>query len=223
MPKRIDFNLYLITDRKQVKTGNLTDAVEKALQGGVRAVQLREKDLSSRELYELAVELRRITSRFKAKLFINDRLDIALAVDADGVHLAENSIPADQARKLLSPEKLIGVSCHNLQGAVAAEKNGADLITFGPIFQTPSKAIYGEPVGLEKLAAAASALSIPVFGLGGIKADNISSVLTAGAFGIALISDIIAADNPMQSTSRIIDILSTIRSYSDENSQTHHR
>lgn len=201
------FNLYLITDRKQVRNGTLLDAVEKALMGGIKAIQLREKDLSSSELYGLALELRAITARFNARLLINDRIDIAIAVDADGVHLPENGIPADQVRKILPSSRLIGVSCHNLSGAVAAQKNGADFITFGPLFMTPSKAVYGDPVGLAKLAEAASALSIPVFGLGGIKRDHIASVLAAGARGIAMISEIIAAENPMAAGAEIIKIL----------------
>lgn len=204
MNSRVGFNLYLITDRKQVRNGDLIAAIEQALQGGVRAVQLREKDLSSGDLYELALELRRLTRLFDARLLINDRIDIALAVDADGVHLPETGIPAAQARKLLPPEKLIGVSCHNLTGALAAQQNGADFITFGPVFHTPSKAAYGEPVGLGMLAETAKALTIPVFALGGIKGGDIKRVMKTGAYGVALISAILASDNPSTSTQSIL-------------------
>lgn len=207
MHSHIDFNLYLITDRKQVRNGNLPDTVEKALQGGVRAVQLREKDLSSRDLYDLSLELRRLTRLYNARLLINDRIDIALAVDADGVHLPENSIPADQARKLLTPSKLIGVSCHNLTGAQTAQENGADFITFGPVFHTPSKGVYGEPVGLDKLSEAALNLSLPVFALGGVKTGNIPEVIACGAYGVAMISGILAAENPMYAASALIESL----------------
>ncbi|WP_152609830.1 thiamine phosphate synthase [Geobacter sp. OR-1] len=199
----VDFDLYLITDRHQAKSANLLETVEAALQGGVRAVQLREKDLPPAELYELAEALRQLTGRFQARLFINDRVDIAVTVGADGVHLGEKSIPVQAARGILGQAKLIGVSCHSLAGARSAEAAGADFITFGPVFFTRSKAIYGDPLGPEKLAAAAG-LNIPVFGLGGITEGNIRQVLDAGASGIALISAIIAADQPQQATTTIL-------------------
>src|SRR5512137_1910776 len=112
-PEKLGFNLYLITDRTQIGSLRLTDVVEEALKGGVRGVQLREKDLSSRELYELAYDLRKLTAKFDARLIINDRADIALAVEADGVHLGLNSLPIHRVRKLLGSSKLIGLSCHN--------------------------------------------------------------------------------------------------------------
>lgn len=201
---RVPFNLYLITDRKQIKGENLPDAVERALQGGVRAVQLREKDLSSRELFELAVEMRKITSRHNALLFINDRLDIALAVDADGVHLGGESIPLYKARILMGSDRLIGVSCHNQVSARNAQERGADFITFGPVYFTPSKAPYGDPVGLDKVRLVAGALSIPVFGLGGIKESNARQVMEAGARGVSVISAVLAAADPRQAAETLI-------------------
>lgn len=198
----VDFDLYLITDRHQVSCGDLPAAVEQALRGGVRAVQLREKDLSSRDLCQLARELRKLTRHHGARLLINDRIDVALAVDADGVHLPENGMPLRQARQLL-PTKLIGVSCHNLAGAQAAQNGGANFITFGPIFSTPSKACYGPPVGLEQLAKAVAGASIPVFGLGGIDHQNLREVLDHGAAGVALISAILAAEEPQRAAETI--------------------
>ncbi|HEX9024513.1 MAG TPA: thiamine phosphate synthase, partial [Geobacteraceae bacterium] len=146
MTNGVDFNLYLITDRNGSGGRPLLHVVEEALKGGVRAVQLREKDLNSRELLELALAMRKLTGAYGARLFINDRLDIALAVDADGAHLGEQSIPADMARKVLGGDRLIGVSCHGSAGATAAQDAGADFITYGPVFHTPSKAAYGPPV-----------------------------------------------------------------------------
>lgn len=192
----LGFNLYLITDRTQAGGVRLIDIVEDALRGGVRGVQLREKDLSSRELYELAYDLRKLTTRYGAKLIINDRVDIALAVDADGVHLAMTSMPIHRVRKLIGSSRLIGLSCHNQVNALMAQENGADFITFGPVYYTPSKANYGKPVGIEKLAAVTELLEIPVFALGGIKQENIPEVIAAGAAGIALVSAIIASDDP---------------------------
>jgi len=207
MNRHPDFDLYLITDRQQVKGNSFLNAVEKALQGGVKAIQLREKDLCARDAYDLALELRRLTRLFNASLLINDRIDIALAVDADGVHLTETSLPVKIARKILGFSKLIGASRHTLEGAKEAETSGADFITFGPVFLTPSKAAYGPPVGPEKLAETASALNIPVFGLGGVKKDNIPLVIAAKAHGIAMISEILASVDPGKAAAEIIKTL----------------
>ncbi len=190
-------SLYLITDRKKIPSGpGLVDAVEKALKGGVRAVQLREKDLPARELYQLALELRRITARYQALLLINDRIDVALAVNAEGVHLAGHSLPTAAARRILGPDKLIGVSTHHVEEILEAEENGADFVTFGPVYFTPSKAPFGPPVGLEKLEDACKRSKIPVIALGGINAGRIPEVLSAGAHGIGLISAILAKEDP---------------------------
>lgn len=209
---QLAFNLYLITDRNQAGGVRLIDIIEDALKGGVRGVQLREKDLSSRELYELAYDLRKLTARYDAKLIINDRVDIALAVDADGVHLGLNSMPIHRVRKLLGSNKLIGLSCHNQVNAIMAQENGADFITFGPVFYTPSKANYGKPVGIEILDKVAHLLEIPVFALGGIKRDNIHEIIAAGASGIALVSAIIASDDPRSEAAAMISMLPPLRS-----------
>ncbi len=210
--KSIDFNLYLITDRNQTGNLRLIDVVEDALKGGARGVQLREKDLSSRELYELAYDMRKLTSRYGAKLLINDRVDIALAVEADGVHLGLNCMPIHRVRKLLGSSRLIGLSCHNQINAIMAQENGADFITFGPVFYTPSKANYGQPVGIEKLELVTNLLEIPVFALGGIKKENLHEVTAAGAAGIALVSAIIASDDPQSETESMIAMLPPLAS-----------
>lgn len=192
----IDFSLYLITDRRQAGGRPLLEVVEAALSGGVRAVQLREKDLSTAELYDLAWEMRALTSRYDARLLINERLDVALAVEADGVHLGVNSLPVTAARRI-APDLLIGYSSHGVAEAAAAIAKGADFATFGPVFPTPSKAVYGEPVGLTELGRACS---LPtgdlIFALGGIKRDNLEQVTAAGCYRVALISDILAASDP---------------------------
>lgn len=210
--KQIDFNLYLITDRNQSGGMRLIDVVEEALKGGVRGVQLREKDLSSRELYELAYDMRKLTTNYGAKLMINDRVDIALAVDADGVHLGLNSMPIHRVRKLLGNNKLIGLSCHNQVNALMAQENGADFITFGPVYYTPSKANYGLPVGIEKLDTVTHMLKIPVFALGGINQENIHEVVAAGTAGISLVSAIIASDDPRRVAEAMIAMLPPFRS-----------
>jgi thiamine-phosphate pyrophosphorylase len=190
----IDFKLYLITDRKAAKVP-LPEAVRQALEGGVRAVQLREKDLPIRELLALARELRAMTREFGAQLFINDRVDVAVAVGADGVHLGQQSMPASAARKVLGDGMLIGVSTHSLDEARAAQAEGADFITFGPIFDTPSKAQYGSPVGAITIRDLKNEISIPVFAIGGIKSGNMLQVMSAGSDGVAMISAILAADD----------------------------
>ena len=203
----IDFNLYLITGRDETLGRNLEFVVEEALHAGVRAVQLRDKALTTKQLYETAYELRRLTSRYGAKLIINDRVDVALAVDADGVHIGSQSLPTYKVRKLLGEKRLIGVSCHNQIQAIAAQEMGADFITFGPVYFTPSKAPFGEPVGPEKLKLVAEMLQIPVFALGGIKLQNCAEVLTTGVRGIALISAIMSAPAPREAARSLLALL----------------
>ena len=216
----IDFNLYLVTDRHQTDKRPLTAVIEEALKAGVKAVQLREKDLSAKELFDLARSLRGLTSQYRARLFINDRLDIAIAVKADGVHLGQKGFSASDIKQFLksalhitplietfrgrhpaslSPQALsgerflIGVSAHSREEARKAEEEGADFITIGPVFYTASKAGYGRPLGVEIIKSVKEAVKIPVFAIGGIKLDTISEVVAAGADGIAVISAIIGA------------------------------
>ena len=203
----VDFKLYLITDRRQTRSRNLSAVVEQALRGGVRAVQLREKDLPADELCRLAEQFRRMTLLYGAKLLINERADIARDIHADGVHLPESGMSVEAARKIIGPERLIGVSCHSLDSARSAQKSGADFITFSPVFLTPSKAAYGNPVGLERLADTASTLNIPVFGLGGINESNILQVMATGTNGIALISAILTAEQPRAAAENMLKIL----------------
>lgn len=188
----VDFRLYLITDRK-VSTKPLPEAVRLALEGGVRAVQLREKDLPVRELLALARELRGITKEFGAKLFINDRVDVAVAVHADGVHLGVQSMPPLAARKVVGDKMLIGVSTHSREEAWIAETEGVDFITFGPVYSTPSKSRYGKPVGLNALNDAKKRVAVPIFALGGVESGNIYDVIQQGAYGISMISGILSA------------------------------
>lgn len=197
----IGFNLYLITDRHLCAPGyTLFSTLEAAMKGGVKAVQLREKDLTPAQLLEYAQRLRSLTRKYGAKLLINDRADIAVAAEADGVHLTEHSIDIRSARKVLGEDRLIGVSTHSFEGAHTAEREGADFITFSPIYSTPSKAGYGSPQGLERLREVCTALAVPVFALGGITPERQAEVQHAGAAGIALISAIISASDPTAAT-----------------------
>ena len=187
--------LMLITDSSLCKQPFL-NTVKLALKGGIKTVQLREKRLATHELYSLACELRKITSDFKANLIINDRVDIALAVEADGVHLGWQSLPFGVVRELLGFEKLIGVSTHNRQEALQAQEYGADYITFGPVFDTPSKTGLLKPVGVEEIQKLKKEIDLPIVGVGGINGKNVESVLNGGADGIAVVSSIMQAENP---------------------------
>ncbi len=190
----VDFRLYLITDRK-VATKPLPQAVRLALEGGVRAIQLREKDLPIRQLLSLAQELRSITREFGARLFINDRVDVAVAAGADGVHLGTRSMPAYAVRRIIGKDMQIGVSTHNEDEAKAAQDGGADFITFGPIFETPSKAQYGAPVGVKAIRYLKNEVRIPIYAIGGVNSGNMLQVMSAGADGIAVISAIMTAED----------------------------
>jgi thiamine-phosphate pyrophosphorylase len=201
----LDFRLYFVTDRKQTGGRPLVDVVHAALDGGVRAIQLREKDLEGGELYRLAYELRTLTSRYNACLLINDRIDVALAIDADGVQLGQNSFPVMTARQLLGSQKLIGISTHSFAEIEAAR--GADFVVFGPVYFTPSKAVYGKPQGLERLRQAVNQSSVPVIAIGGIKKEQIPDVIAAGAHGIGVITAISAASDPAQAARALLTLL----------------
>ena len=182
--------LYLITNRSLFENdNNFLEASEAALMGGVRALQLREKNLTDCELIELGNQLRILTSNYNAKLIMNSRADIAKIIDADGVHLTENSAHANEIKSTF-PDLIVGVSTHSLEAAHIAEAQGADYLTFSPIYATPSKANYGPPQGLGLLRQVSQEINLPVLALGGITLHRVSECLEQGAFGVALISDI---------------------------------
>ena len=199
-----DFNLYLVTDRNQTGGRDLLRVLEQALDGGVRAVQLREKDLSGRDAFLLAERSHKLCQAYRAALFINDRVDVALAVDAAGVQLGKPSIPVETARALLGSEKLIGVSTHTLEEAKAAEQSGADFILFGPVYFTASKAVYGSPQGLSALKTIVDNISLPVYAIGGITLENLKPTQNTGVRGVALISAIVSAPNPKEAAEKML-------------------
>jgi thiamine-phosphate pyrophosphorylase len=208
LPMPPDFKLYLITDRKFFNAQcSMYMTMETALEAGVRAIQLREKDLSVRQLFDMAVWMRELTEEYGAKLFINDRVDVALSVGADGVHLGLNSIPAHAVRKISGDKLIVGVSTHSIEEAAGAERDGADFITLGPIYETPSKLKYGKPIGVGAIGDVRSRISIPVFAVGGIKPDRVKEVMDAGADGIAMISAILASGDIKESTEEFLRLL----------------
>ncbi len=203
-----DFKLYLITDRKLFKAHcSMYLEIETVLEAGVKAIQLREKDMPARELLDMAYWMRELTNEYAARFFVNDRVDIALAVKADGIHLGRNSIPPHTVRKISGNKLLIGVSTHSIDEAVQAEKEGADFITFGPIYKTPSKLKYGTPIGVDTIKKVKALSSLPVFAVGGIRIERVKEVMDAGADGIALISAIMSAENKGKTTEEFLRLL----------------
>lgn len=172
----------------------LEQAVNDAIKGGCTVIQLREKHATSREFYQLALSLKRITGYYGIPLIINDRLDIAAAVNAEGVHLGQKDLPADIARAVLGEEKIIGVSANNLQAAINAELDGADYIGVGAVFQTSTKTDT-KPVTIDKLKEIRSAVKIPMVAIGGIKRSNISQLNGTGINGVAVVSAVIGSKN----------------------------
>ena len=190
----VHFRLYLITDDETAREPDVVAAALGALPRGLAAVQLRAKGLGGRALLAAAATLREVTARHGAPLFINDRVNVALAVGADGVHLPVAGLAPEDARAV-GPRLAIGASTHSLAEARAAVERGAHFVTFGPVWDTPSKARYGDPVGLGRLLEAAAALPVPVFALGGIDADRAAACAVAGA-RVACIRAVLGADDP---------------------------
>ncbi|MBV8775524.1 MAG: thiamine phosphate synthase [Deltaproteobacteria bacterium] len=215
------FRLYLITDRRLAAVnGGLIAAVEGALAAGAEigpaasiGVQLREKDLEGRALYELALALERVCSRFGAPLIVNDRVDVAIAAGAHGVHLSSTSFAVADARTLLGSSRLIGVSTHNLEEVTAAAVNGADFAVFGPVYDPLSKGAYGPAKGLSALANAVTAAKpVPVYALGGINESRASEITTLPSnsrpFGVAAIGAVFGSANPGVAVRGILRALS---------------
>lgn len=198
LKKKIDYSLYAITE-SSLKIEELVEKVKKAIEGGVCVIQLREKNLSSREFLLRATELRKIIPSH-ITFIINDRIDIALACSADGVHLGQDDIPLSFAREIMGEEKIIGISTHNLEEAKKAESGGADYIGVGPIFPTSGKPDAGMPKGVKIITDIKKQVKIPVVAIGGISCENIQEVLRAGADGVAVISAIFSQKDVLKAT-----------------------
>jgi len=208
---RIDFALYLVTDRHQTGGRPLVPLLREAVAAGLRAVQLREKDLATRPLLILAEEVLRLTREHGVWLLINDRVDLTMALGADGVHLRSNSLPVSVARRLLGPDRVIGVSAHSVDEAVQAESEGADFAVLGPVYDTSSKRAYGHSIGLPPIQEASRRCRIPVFAIGGITAPRVHDVRRAGAFGIAVISSILTAECVASATRDLLEAVTSWR------------
>ena len=209
-----ELSLTLVTDRTQTRGRDLVAVVGECLAAGLPAVQVREKDLGAGDLAFLCRRLLGPVRDTGAALIVNDRVDVALAVGADAVQRTSASLPVDDIRAIAGERLRIGASVHSLEEAVEAELKGADWVTFGPIYETPSKRPFGPPQGLERLATVSRGLRIPVVAIGGITPERVEEVLAAGARGVAVISGILAADSAADATRRFLKALGVRRARS---------
>lgn len=197
--------LLVVTDRHQTSGRPLVPLLDRVLTVATPAIQLRERDLSARELVTLAREVQAVTASRRSQLLINDRIDVALALEGVGVHLRSNSLPVPVARQLLGGQRLLGISVHAVEEAVAAESQGADYIVLGPIYETPSKQVFGPPLGIPTLEKACRLVRIPIIGIGGVTAARACEMRRAGAFGVAVITAILGAADVESATRELFD------------------
>jgi len=198
------WRLYVITDERVSRGRSHLQIAEEAIWGGADAIQLRDKEASGGRLFSVALGLRRLTREAKIPFIVNDRLDVAMAVDADGVHVGQEDLPASVARRILVPGKILGVSAETVEEALAAQKDGADYLGVGPVFEARgTKADAGAPLGLELVARIRKGCSLPIVAIGGINAENARSVMEAGADAVAVISAIVSADDIAQAAKNL--------------------
>ena len=205
--KNLNLSLYLVTDnindeKKFLKT------IEEAILGGVSIVQIREKTAETLEFYKLALKVKRITSKYNIPLIINDRVDIALAIDADGVHIGQKDMPCDIARTLIGDDKIIGVSATTIEEAKKAEKDGADYIGSGAVFPTQTKN-DAESITKNDLKKLAESVNIPIVAIGGITIENAKELANTGIAGLSVVSAIMNADNPKSASQKLLNIFNS--------------
>lgn len=191
MKPKIDYSIYLVTDRDLMSTKTLEEAVEQAIIGGCTLVQLREKDCSSLDFFNTAVKIKEITDKYNVPLLINDRLDIALAVDAAGVHVGQSDLPVSFVRKIIGEDKIIGISAGTLEEALQGQKDGADYLGVGAMYATGTKK-DANPTSMEELKKIRDAVSLPIVVIGGINEERIKDFKGTGIDGLAIVSAIIA-------------------------------
>lgn len=207
--KQLDLSLYLVTDSSLTKTKSLEYIVEQAVLGGVTMVQLREKQASTKDFYNTAISLKKCLSSYNIPLIINDRIDIALACDADGIHIGQDDMPCDIARELIGPNKIIGLSVDSIEDVIAANTMDIDYIGISPIFNTPTKVNTAPPFGLEGVKQAMQLTHHPAITIGGIQIHNAKEVMQTGVNGIAVVSAIICADQPRVAAKELSNIIKT--------------
>ena len=204
----MNLELYVIIDRRMIKGKSSIRVTREAITGGATAIQLREKEMESRDLCHLASSLKKVAKKKKALFIVNDRIDIAQAVDADGVHLGQEDLPIKLARKLLGGNKIIGATVRNLPQALKAQREGVDYLSLGPIFPTRTKQGLPPPRGLKAIIRIKKKIKIPLIAIGGINKNNVASVIRTGVDGVAIVSAVIRAENVREATR---ELLSRIR------------
>lgn len=205
MKQFVDYSLYLVTDRDLMSTDTLEEAVESAILGGCTIVQLREKTATSLEFYTNAVKVKAVTDKYKIPLIINDRVDIALAIDAAGIHVGQSDLPAHIVRKIIGKEKILGVSANTVEGACRAQQDGADYIGVGALYSTNTKT-DASVISKEQLREVIKGVGIPVVGIGGIGRHNAGEIAETGIAGIAVVSAIIAEKNITAAARELLSI-----------------
>jgi thiamine-phosphate pyrophosphorylase len=213
--KDVDWSVYVITDRQAAGGRSMLDVVRSAVQGGASVVQLREKSVSTRDMVELGRALLEVTRPAGVPLIVNDRVDVALAIEADGVHVGHDDMPVALARRLLGAGRILGASPETLAEAREMEQAGADYLGVGDVYGTPSKADAGAPIGVAGLAEVMRAVTIPVVAIGGITAANAGPVVEAGAAGVAVISAVVGAADPEEAARRLRKAIESKRSRRD--------
>lgn len=199
--------LHVLTDRAWSRGRSTLEVVEAALVGGATVIQLRDKDASTRTLVEEGLALRKLTRDYNALLIVNDRIDVALAVDADGAHVGQDDMPGELARKLLGPDRILGISAGNMDEALAAVAAGADYLGVGPIYATRGKADAGLPTGPGLLTEIARRYTTPQVAIGGVTVANTREIVQAGAAGIAVITAVVNAEDVTAATRSLVEAL----------------
>lgn len=204
---RKDLKLYLVTDRGLAGDRAIEEIVRESVEGGATMVQLREKDIDTREFIELAMNLKKVLEPYGVPLIINDRVDVALAADADGVHIGQSDMPYPIARRLLGPDRIIGLSVENFGQIEEANALDVDYIGVSPVFATPTKTDTAEPFGLEGLRKAVRMSVHPTVAIGGMNERTAAEVMACGTDGIAVVSAIVCASDPRQATRNLLKIM----------------
>lgn len=212
MKPKIDYTLYLVTDSKLMSTETLEEAVEHAILGGCTLVQLREKSASSLEFYKNALSIKTITDKYKVPLIINDRMDIALAVDAAGVHVGQSDMPANIVREIIGIDKIVGITANSVEAAIKAQQDGADYIGVGALYSTNTKTDI-RVIYKEELIKIRKAITVPIVGIGGINKENVVDLSDTGIDGIAVVSAVIAQKDITAATRELIEIFKVGRGY----------
>ena len=205
--KNIDLSLYLVTDNSENEEKFLK-TIQEAILGGVSVVQIREKTAETLEFYNLALKVKEITAKYNVPLIINDRVDVSLAIDADGVHVGQSDMPCDITRKLIGENKILGVSAATIEEAKKAEKDGADYIGTGAIFPTATKD-DAPSVTKKDLTDIANSINIPVVAIGGITIENAKELKDTGIAGLSVVSAIMSAENPKKASEKLLNIFNS--------------